>query len=392
MKLCNSRYAINRFKRPNRYFFSILGMLLLLTASTLYPSQEDPTEISQKKGESLQVSLAVESITGEEISGKKPGTQEDLTPGAVNSFIAFGDSITWGMMRMNNLPFDPSGGYRHPELAYPQKIKEMLAAEYGEGKISYFNLGVPKHTTYDGVERIDEELAANNARYLLIMMGTNDAWYKSFSLDNSLENLAYIIDAALSRNMNVVISTIPPRNDRFNIPRIAANIKALNGGIIDLADEKNINYIDTYTAFMNYDPPDGWKKLMEDRGKNYYINGEAGEHPSPIGHQLIAELFVPQITAYPPATPGKITMPQTESNVVNAGWPENYEFDLSHYHIEFGYFPDRLNRTVSSISPGFIFIPPPFFTSPARVYFRIRAIDDRGNKSGFTPVYTGIFD
>ena len=402
MKLNKTGYNKTRHKRLYIYVFSILGFIFLLATAALFPPRELHADISLPEemiSKPTNQALAHASINShqdlieeEKISFTGTGTGEDLTPGAINSFIAFGDSITWGMMRMNNLPFDPSGQYHHRELAYPQKIKDMLAEEYPDITIDYFNLGVPRHTTYDGVERIDEELDLYSAKYLLIMMGTNDAWYKSFSLDQSIENLTYMIDAASKRDMNVVISTVPPRNDRFNIPRIAANIEALNEGIIKLAQEKNIKYIDTYNTFLNYDPPDGWKKLMEDRGKNYYVNGEAGEHPSPLGHRVIAELFVPEMLAFPPAVPAEITYTKLEGNAVDVRWQDNHEFDFSHYDILFGYFPDRVNRFVNAGSPHFTFIRPPFLTfSTPRIYLKIQAVDDRGNKSAFTPVYTAVF-
>ena len=241
---------------------------------------------------------------------RPPVQPVEMTPETVNTYIAFGDSITWGKIRMNNLPFDPTGDYHHPELAFPQKIKETLASIYDAGKIYYYNLGESGGDTYSRMENIYGLLQVYNAKYFLLMLGTNDAYKgnEEFVLSESLENLGYIVDAALSKNMKVIISTIPPRNDRFNIPDRVAQIEALNAGIIAMAGQKNIKYIDTYTAFRNYYPPEGWKILLEDRDKSDEIKpGVGGQHPSPSGHQVITELFVPRILEFAPEAPAPVT-------------------------------------------------------------------------------------
>ena len=338
--------------------------------------------------------LESRSIYKKEIP-RPPVQPVEMTPETINTYIAFGDSITWGKMRMNDLPFDPTGEYRHPEFAYPQKIKETLETIYGYGKINYYSLGEPGGDTYTRMENIYGLLQAYSGKYFLLMLGTNDAYkWIQFELNQSLENLEYIVDAALSKNMRVVISTIPPRNDGFNTPLVVAQIEALNAGIIALAGEKNIKYIDTYTAFRKYNSPWGWESLLEDRGASFTRTGEAGQHPSPLGHQVITELFVPRILEFPPEAPAGISTSQEDKGRVSVQWDENYEFDLSHYEIVFGYMPGSLNLSLSSDSAAVTFIRPPFFSdlSQQRVYFSIRAVDDSGNSSDFSTISNAVFD
>jgi lysophospholipase L1-like esterase len=288
----------------------------------------------------------------------------------VNTFAAFGDSITWGKMRMLDLV-----GEYHPELAYPERMKETLATFYGAAYP--INLGVPGETTYDGALRIYWDLADIEALYFVLMMGTNDCISNQFSTDSSIENLAYIIETAGAKGMRTIISTIPPRKDFFGERLyVQNNIAALNQAISDLAAELGIGFIDTHGTFMAASPPDGWKALLEDVG---------GNHPSPAGHLVIAGLFADVLAAYPPLVPTGV-----ERNLLDGPdsrrfqWEPGCESDISHYRVEFGLLPGSLEKTVIT---GANWIEFPGFPSED-VHFRVQAVDTGGNASGFTRVYT----
>ena len=293
--------------------------------------------------------------------------EEDCRP--ANTFAAFGDSITFGVMRMENLE-----GEVHPELAYPERVREILATFYGP---SYpVNLGVPGETTYDGALRVQSDLAAVNGRYFLLMMGTNDCIHGYFSVDSSMESLTYIIDAAEEWGMRVIVSTIPPRKDSFDIPFVRNNIVAFNLATAGLAASRGIGYIDTLGAFMATDPPDGWKALLEDIG---------GNHPSPAGHTIIAGLFANVLASYPPLDPTGVENVSTEDPIVRRfRWDPSCESDLSCYRVEYGPAPSSLDHVAVTNVHSIVF---PGFPSHD-VFFRVQAIDAAGNRSGFTRIYT----
>jgi len=312
--------------------------------------------------------LGRESLRSPEPRADVPAPdEEDCRP--ANTYVAFGDSITYGIMRMVDLE-----GEVHPELAYPERMREALATFYGQA--FPLNLGVPGDSTYDGALRVDSDLAGLNALYFVLMLGTNDCISGRFSVDSSIENLAYIIDAAAERGMRVIVSNIPPRRDRFgDRPFVLNNIAAFNLATAGLAAEKGIGFIDTHGTFMATSPPDGWKVLLEDIG---------GNHPSPAGHIIIAGLFAGVLAAYPPLVPTGVQNVSTEWPFVRRfRWDLGCESDFSYYRVEFGPFPRDLEH-VAVTSANWI----DFTGFPSEdVYFRVQAVDAAGHQSRFTRIY-----
>jgi lysophospholipase L1-like esterase len=313
--------------------------------------------------------LGREPLRGQEPRADVPAPDEqDCQP--ANTYVAFGDSITYGEMRMVDLE-----GEVHPELAYPERMREELATFYGPA--FPLNLGVPGDSTYDGALRVDPDLAALNALYFVLMLGTNDCISGRFSVDSSLENLAYIIDAAAERGMRVIVSTIPPRKDVFgDRPFVRNNIAAFNLGTAGLAAEKGIGFIDTHGTFMAANPPDGWKALLEDIG---------GNHPSPAGHIVIAGLFADVLAAYPPLVPTGVENASTEWTLVRRfRWDPGCESDLSGYRVEYGPSPTTLRHVAVTSTNGIDFSGFP----SEDVYFRVQALDTAGHKSRFTRIFS----
>jgi lysophospholipase L1-like esterase len=362
----NSLTKVTRTAWSEKWFATEAGPggILLLAISL-----RDRARYLLRPGETAFRLLGRESLRGPEPRADVPAPyEEDCRP--ANTFAAFGDSITYGKMRMVDLEGDV-----HPELAYPERMREELATFYGPA--FPLNLGVPGDSTYDGALRIDPDLAGLNALYFVLMLGTNDCISGWFSVDSSIENLAYIIDAAAERGMRVIVSTIPPRKDDFgDRPFVQDNIAAFNLATAGLAAEKGIGFIDTHGTFMATNPPDGWKALLEDIG---------GNHPSPAGHSVIAGLFAGVLAAYPPLVPTGVENVSTEWSVVRQfRWDPGCESDLSFYRVEFGPSPRSL-RHVAVTSANWI----DFSEFPSEhVYFRVQAVDAAEHQSRFTRIFT----
>ena len=289
------------------------------------------------------------------------------TPEYYNTFIGFGDSITWGQIE----------GEQRLELCFLTLMSNVyLPAAYGPAEA--INLGVPGDETFEAVLRVDQELNTHSAFYFLLMLGVNDISKSSFSLASSLENLEYIVDAALEHNMRVIISTLTPRKDFvFDRPYYWDRLNSLSAGILALAAKKGIASIDTLKAFMETKPPDGWKELLEP-----IITGlSKGNHPNEKGHQLIASLFTPVLAAFPPLAPQNLSLLNPNSQLTrNVYWDANYESDFSHFEIEFGFLPDALDYSMTSAASHCSFTLFPFLP---QLYFRLRTIDRGDRHSDF---------
>ncbi len=327
---------------------------------TLDKKTFQPGEIKKRLKAEVMISVVQKNI------------QDDI-PQAVtfaNSLTAFGDSITAGKMRMNDLI-----GEMHPELAYPEVVKEKLIL-VNYGTMTVYNRGVGGDSTLDGKNRIAGDLVNYPAYFFAVMLGTNDTYLNQFSLQNSKENMEFIINRILQAGSYPLLMTIPPRNDFYGtLDYVKKNIADFNNALKEIAQAKEIVLLDVHKAFVDYNPPNGWKTLLEDIG---------GNHPSPEGHQVIADLIAPALIAAPPIAPAGIKIVRIAGNAYQISWSKNYEYDFSHYEFEYGWnsadlkFKQRVSNNLHTI-----YVLP--FT---RFYFRLCAVDQQGNKSSYSSTFS----
>jgi lysophospholipase L1-like esterase len=301
----------------------------------------------------------------------RKGRAAAVTPEYYNTYIGFGDSITWGEFE----------GEQHLEICYLTQMKALLAdpgyADY-YGDSDFIDLGVPGDTTLDGAERIDDDLNDHPAFYFLLMLGVNDVIKADLSVDSSLENLSYIIDAAKARGMRVIVSTLTPSRAHFSsYAYYWKNLNELSAGILGLARVKDVASIDTLSAFMNTNPPDGWKELLE----RVIPEVSKGNHPNAEGHRIIASLFAPVLVSFPPLPPQNIIVVNPlDSRQRTAKWDADYESDFDHFHVEFGFQAETLNQSLDSTASYFTIHLFPFLP---HLYFRVQTVDRGKRQSAF---------
>jgi len=216
------------------------------------------------------------------------------------SFVAFGDSITFGTVR------DPIAAtlYR-PEMgffslgephSYPYKLNTLLTNHYKAQTLTINNEGWPGELastvwTPDsrpiGEVRIHDVLDARDPQVLLLMEGTNDLFFSvGRASDNGIPDiidaLEGMIDEAQLRSIQVFLATIAPQRvaTNPNRSRVAVVIPALNQEIRALAVRRNVVLVDIYAALVN--------------NMNLYI-GNDHLHPTEAGYQKIAETFFESI-------------------------------------------------------------------------------------------------
>lgn len=191
----------------------------------------------------------------------------------INSFIAFGDSITYGMV-----------DYKPEAEGYVPRLERLFQEEYSKD-IKVLNRGVPGEDTVAGLSRIERVIEEDSSLYILIMEGTNDVWH--YPAWFTAINLEEMIKISLSHRMRPLIANIIPK--AFWAEYLNPRIEEINKFITQIAEEYKIPLVDQYNAFMSYpEEKGGWRALYS--GHN---------HPNELGYQLMAEVWFDAISKLP---------------------------------------------------------------------------------------------
>ena len=206
------------------------------------------------------------------------GAQGPIFNSALNEsrYIGFGDSITFGTINHDY----------HPELGYIPRLDLLLDAALEPSEI--INEGVGGEETSQGNLRIDTIIAIRQARYILIMEGTNDVTFLR-PVTTIIANLRSMIGKCLNYGVLPVLATIiPRRDDKWYIASHREIHLALNPAIRLLAVEMKVPLADMDQIFNNYLPGGPEALLSEDL-----------KHPNEKGYQVMAEAWSAAIKALP---------------------------------------------------------------------------------------------
>ncbi len=197
---------------------------------------------------------------------------------AQNRYIAFGDSITFGVGDDSTRP--------RSEMGYPGRLDELLATR-GIPGATVINAGLGNEATTEAVTRIDQVLGDNRADVLLLMEGTNDI-NAQVSVETITFNLQRIATKAEAAGLRVIHGTIIPRlpsANRDGDNRIAAQLAA---SLRNLAWSERRSLADPFEVFL-YQTPNAFTTL--------YVGGDDKLHPNAAGYDKLAEVWADQIAA-----------------------------------------------------------------------------------------------
>ena len=149
--------------------------------------------------------------------------------------------------------------------------------------VSFINGGVSGDTTAGGLERLSWSLTEDISA-VIVALGSNDV-LRGFPPEITKENLSAIIDIAQGNKVPVLlIGTYAPGNYG---EEYKSNFDAI---FTDLAEEKNIAYIDSYL-----------KPLLDkvSKGKDVmHLLQADGLHPNPNGVRVVVEYISPQLLKF----------------------------------------------------------------------------------------------
>jgi len=167
--------------------------------------------------------------------------------------VALGDSITYG------LPYGPVGSW----VRYASNDKTEI-----------INKGVNGETTGQMLSRFAEDVVRSRPDFVIILGGTNDAFY-NLSLEQYQNNIAAMVQMARQNKITPVLGIPIPVNEATYESRL----KIFRRWLTDYARENKIQVIDFYSA-------------LADSGTGYLSNqyNLDNVHPNAAGYHKMAEL------------------------------------------------------------------------------------------------------
>lgn len=200
---------------------------------------------------------------------------------SVTTFMAYGDSITWGKKS------DPAAfiAYWEPEnpYAYPAVLRSLLAAGYPGQAFTVANEGEPGEAIATGLSRLPGELALNAPEVLLLLDGANDLLGNpsSATTEYIAGQLRQMVRTAKSQRpgLAVLLANFPPQYHGtipYDRGAGAEFVPELNQRIASVAAAEGATLVNVYAP------------LSADVKR--YI-GADGLHPTEAGFALMAQTF-----------------------------------------------------------------------------------------------------
>ncbi len=194
---------------------------------------------------------------------------------AQNRYIAFGDSITFGIGDDATRPLS--------ELGYPGRLDNMLAARGIIATVA--NAGLPSEATAEAVTRIDQVLRDTPGDVLLLMEGTNDI-NAQVSIETASFNLDRIAKKAEDRGLKVIHASIIPRLPSANRDADNQIGAALSANLRNLAWDKKRGFADPFEVYF-------WQTADF---TTLFVGGADKLHPKATGYDKLAEVWADVIS------------------------------------------------------------------------------------------------
>jgi lysophospholipase L1-like esterase len=223
-------------------------------------------------------------------AGKPPGTLANgftyeappPTLPSVNILLAFGDSITIGTTSTTCDMGGTSMICYTETTAYPQRLRNLLAAEFPQAAVQVQNAGRGGEcvdalcTSQRGKDRLPTTFTAAQD-LVVILEGVNDINAGS-SIASIRNALRLMVQTAKGAGKQVILCSLTPVRRRpdgtfLGHPDLDDRVAALNDGIAGVASDEQVGTVDMVAAF----------------GGNTSLISVDGLHPTSSGYQRMAE-------------------------------------------------------------------------------------------------------
>ena len=209
--------------------------------------------------------------------------------------VAFGDSTT--------------APRKSVEKVYADRLAEALGKE--GMAVEVINAGVPGNTTEHARKRFERDVMAREPDVVILQFGINDSaidvWKDPpatgprVAKDRYQENLRHFVRALKARGVKVILMTPNPLRWSAKTKRLYGRppydpeapdgfegiLPTYRAAMRQIAKQEEVPLVDVFAAFEDYGKQKG--RSLDDLLLD-------GMHPNDEGHQIVAELLMPQIT------------------------------------------------------------------------------------------------
>ena len=191
---------------------------------------------------------------------------------AVTRFLAFGDSLTAGVVSS-----PAGGGGLNPSSSYVSLLQRDLQARYVTQMLSILNEGVSGEQARHAVSRFDAVLRAHRPDVVLLMEGTNDLdVFGGGTAELAAQAMDSMVARAQRSGLDVLLMTIPPQRHTA----AASLVPGFNDRIRAIAARRGVVLVDVFNVVL-HGSCSGERAIP--------CLGADGLHPTADGYSLIAE-------------------------------------------------------------------------------------------------------
>jgi lysophospholipase L1-like esterase len=194
--------------------------------------------------------------------------------------------IKWPKNRTINIVFHghsvPAGYFITPQIntlsAYPYLVLKKIKSIYPYAVVNVTVTAIGGENSVNGAERFERDVLIHKPDLLLIDYGLND---RRPGLEKSYTAWNKMIKKAKKQNIKVLLlSPSPDQSVNYDSPN--NELKKHADQIIGLANENQVGFVDTYSAF---------EFLYSDKKKLKEYMSQVN-HPNEKGHELIANEII----------------------------------------------------------------------------------------------------
>ncbi len=191
-------------------------------------------------------------------------------------FLAFGDSVTVGVVATLNPAGDDYILRDVPNESYPAVLRQLLAGRSESQVVTVVNAGKGGERAVDAVARVAGEIRTHRPEVVLLLDGYNDLRVGEAGIGPGLAAVGELAKIARFQGAQVFIATLSPPNVQATRGLSNSLITRFNDGLRDIARGEGAVLVDLYQAMA---------------GDANRYNSDDGLHPNEVGYRKMAETF-----------------------------------------------------------------------------------------------------